>query len=126
MHKSIMQFVRSLSLVSAAYGRLVPGNVHLAALKLPGRFFSVNEATKRSRTVILDVNDPKSSLKKNKKKGEENDKLIKLYKKDIKQSPLRMKFLVRLVRRTTVLDALAQMKFSPKHRTDVIEQLLQV
>lgn len=120
-----MRLARSLSLILPGYGQCLRNNLRLSDFRLPGRSFSVNEVTKRSRTVILDVNDANTGLAKN-KKVEENGKLIKLYKKGIKQSPLRMKFLVRLVRRTSVLDALAQMKFSPKHRTDVIQELLEV
>jgi hypothetical protein len=53
-------------------------------------------------------------------------KIITVTKKNMSQSPLRMKFLVRLVRDTWLPDALAQMKFSPKHRAVDIGQMLNV
>eukprot|EP00388_Colpodella_angusta_P030590 GDKK01019929.1.p1 GENE.GDKK01019929.1~~GDKK01019929.1.p1 ORF type:complete len:182 (+),score=38.53 GDKK01019929.1:37-582(+) len=37
-------------------------------------------------------------------------------KSSVKQSPIRMKFLAMLIRDTWVPDALAQLKFSPKHK----------
>ena len=46
--------------------------------------------------------------------------------KDIPQSPLKMKFLVSLVRKAWVPDALAQLKFSPKHRAIDIKKLILV
>jgi hypothetical protein len=47
-------------------------------------------------------------------------------KSEIKQSPLRMKFLVMLIRDRWVPDALAQMKFSPKHRCADVAQIINV
>lgn len=47
-------------------------------------------------------------------------------KKNLKQSPLRMKFLVMLIRDRWVPDALAQMKFSPKHRAADVAQIINV
>ncbi len=53
-------------------------------------------------------------------------KVILLTKKHIKQSPLKMKFLVRLVRNAWIPDAVAQMKFSPKHRAEDIARIINV
>lgn len=44
------------------------------------------------------------------------DSLVEIKKKNIPQSPLKMKFLVKLIRGAWVPDALAQLKFTPKHR----------
>jgi hypothetical protein len=52
--------------------------------------------------------------------------VIQTTKKDIAQSPLKMRFLVMLVRDCWMPDALAQMKFSPKHRSTEITQMLKV
>lgn len=53
-------------------------------------------------------------------------KVILLTKKHVSQSPLKMKFLVRLVRGAWIPDAVAQMKFSPKHRAEDIGRMLNV
>ena len=53
-------------------------------------------------------------------------KIVIARKKDIPQSPLKMKFLVSLVRKAWVPDALAQLKFSPKHRAIDIKKLIMV
>lgn len=53
-------------------------------------------------------------------------KLIMVKKDDVPHSPLKMKFLVRLVRDAWMPDALAQMKFSPKHRAQDIGKMLKV
>ena len=45
-------------------------------------------------------------------------------KREIKQSPWKMKFLVSLVRNTWVPDALAQLKFSPKHRCEDVARIV--
>mmetsp|Transcript_21994 Transcript_21994/g.31598 ORF Transcript_21994/g.31598 Transcript_21994/m.31598 type:complete len:175 (+) Transcript_21994:7-531(+) len=45
-------------------------------------------------------------------------------KSNIKQSPLKIKFLVSLIRNAWVPDALAQLKFSPKHRAVDISRLV--
>ena len=42
--------------------------------------------------------------------------IIEAGKRNIKQSPLKIKFLVSLIRKAWVPDALAQLNFSPKHR----------
>ena len=51
-------------------------------------------------------------------------KIVIARKKDIMQSPLKMKFLVSLVRKAWVPDALAQLKFTPKHRAIDIKKLI--
>lgn len=56
----------------------------------------------------------------------EEGKVILLTKKHVPQSPLKMKFLVRLVRGSWIPDAMAQMKFSPKHRAADIAKMLNV
>lgn len=56
----------------------------------------------------------------------EEGKVILLTKKHVPQSPLKMKFLVRLVRGSWIPDAMAQMKFSPKHRATDIAKMLNV
>ena len=47
-------------------------------------------------------------------------------KSSVKQSPLRMKFLAMLIRDTWVPDALAQLKFSPKHKAADVAQMVKV
>lgn len=55
-----------------------------------------------------------------------NPKLVKANKSNIDQSPLKMKFLVSLVRDTWMPDAIAQMKFSPKHKAEDVMKILKV
>eukprot|EP01041_Mallomonas_annulata_P001036 gene1036-2029_t len=50
---------------------------------------------------------------------------IDVQKTNISQSPWKMNFLVKLVRGAWVPDALAQMKFSPKHRAEDIRKMIQ-
>ena len=69
-------------------------------------------ATKTASTSATKVLDP--------------PKIVIARKKDIRQSPLKMKFLVSLVRNAWVPDALAQLKFSPKHRAIDIKKLILV
>ncbi len=45
---------------------------------------------------------------------------------NIKQSPLKMKFLVGLIRNAWVPDAFAQLKFSPRHRAVDVAKILNV
>jgi hypothetical protein len=52
--------------------------------------------------------------------------LVLASKRNIPQSPLRMKFLVMLIRGCWIPDAVAQMKFSPKHRAVDVGKILQV
>ena len=52
--------------------------------------------------------------------------IVEVNKKNIKQSPMKIGFLVKLINRSWVPDALAQLKFSPKHRAVDISQLLRV
>jgi hypothetical protein len=47
-------------------------------------------------------------------------------KSNLKQSPLRMKFLAMLIRKLWLPDALAQLKFSPKHRAVDLSKILKV
>jgi large subunit ribosomal protein L22 len=60
------------------------------------------------------------------KKYQENSKLFiaEACKTNLHQSPLKMKFLVKLINRSWVPDALAQLKFSPKHRAVDVEKVL--
>jgi len=51
---------------------------------------------------------------------------VHVSKRNIPQSPLRMKFLVMLIRGCWVPDALAQLKFSPKHRAVDVGVMVQV
>ena len=50
--------------------------------------------------------------------------IIEAGKRNIKQSPLKIKFLVSLIRKAWVPDALAQLKFSPKHRAVDIAKIV--
>ena len=52
--------------------------------------------------------------------------LVLAKKRNIPQSPLRMKFLVMLIRGCWVPDAVAQLKFSPKHRAVDVGKILNV
>lgn len=47
-------------------------------------------------------------------------------KKNLPQSPLKMKWLVTLIRNAWVPDALAQLKFSPKHRAVDVAKIVRV
>jgi hypothetical protein len=55
-----------------------------------------------------------------------NEKLVVAKKTNIGQSPLKMKFLLRLVRGEWMPEALAQMKFSPKHKAEDVAKILRV
>jgi len=50
--------------------------------------------------------------------------VIEASKKDIPQSPWKMNFLVKLLRGAWVPDALAQLKFSPKHRAADVSKIV--
>lgn len=54
------------------------------------------------------------------------DKVIVARKSNINQSPLKIKFLVSLIRDAWMPDALAQMKFSPKPRAQDVAKILKV
>ena len=47
-------------------------------------------------------------------------------KSNVKHSPLRMKFLAMLIRDTWLPDALAQLKFSPKHKAVDLAKMVKV
>lgn len=47
-------------------------------------------------------------------------------KSDVKHSPIRMKFLAMLIRDTWLPDALAQLKFSPKHKAVDLAKMVKV
>ena len=53
-------------------------------------------------------------------------KIAEARKSNLPQSPLKMKFLVSLIRNGWVPDALAQLKFSPKHRAVDVAKILRV
>eukprot|EP01038_Epipyxis_sp_PR26KG_P011118 gene11118-14922_t len=57
-------------------------------------------------------------------KSNQAPQVFQAKQKNIKQSPLKMKFLVSLIRNCWVPDALAQLKFSPKHRAVDITKML--
>lgn len=80
-------------------------------------------ATKPIKPSIVEKNIGQNVID---KAASEEGKVILLTKKHVKQSPLKMKFLVRLVRGSWVPDAVAQMKFSPKHRAQDIGRILNV
>ena len=84
------------------------------------RFFT--QATSKPITPEI-IDKSKSNVA---KKAVEEGKVILLTKKHLPQSPLKMKFLVRLVRGAWIPDAVAQMKFSPKHRAVDIGRMLNV
>jgi hypothetical protein len=52
--------------------------------------------------------------------------LVETNKKDIPQSPFRMRFLAKLVREKWVPEALAQLKFSPKHKAVDVTKIIKV
>lgn len=62
----------------------------------------------------------------NKPKVDPNEKFVIVKKANLRQSPLKMRFLVMLVRRKWMPDALAQLKFSPKHRAPDVAKVLRV
>ncbi len=53
-------------------------------------------------------------------------KVVVANKRNIGQSPFRMRFLARLVRNAWVPDALAQLKFSPKHKAEDVAKIIKV
>jgi hypothetical protein len=53
-------------------------------------------------------------------------KVVVANKRNIGQSPFRMRFLAKLVRNAWVPDALAQMKFSPKHKAEDVAKIIKV
>ena len=74
-----------------------------------------------SRSLSTQVNEVLKSAP-----AAKEEKIVMAKKTNIAQSPLRMKFLARLVRDTWVPDAMAQMKFSPKHRAEDILKIIKV
>ena len=58
------------------------------------------------------------------KKAGSNNLIIAASKENIPQSPWKMNFLVKLVRGAWVPDALAQLKFSPKHRAADVSKIV--
>lgn len=52
--------------------------------------------------------------------------IVEVKKKNLKQSPMKIGFLVKLINRSWVPDALAQLLFSPKHRAVDIAKLVKV
>lgn len=63
---------------------------------------------------------------KNAARAVEPSTLVEVKKSNLKQSPLRMKFLAMLIRDTWVPDALAQLKFSPKHKAVDLAKMVNV
>jgi hypothetical protein len=51
---------------------------------------------------------------------------MKVFKRDVTQSPKKVRFLLKLVRGAWVPDALAQMKFTPKHKAVEVSALIRV
>jgi hypothetical protein len=56
----------------------------------------------------------------------ESTTLVEVKKSNLKQSPLKMQFLAMLVRDTWLPDALAQLKFSPKHKAVDLAKMVKV
>lgn len=56
----------------------------------------------------------------------ESATLVQVKKSNIKHSPLKMKFLAMLIRDTWLPDALAQLKFSPKHKAVDLAKMVKV
>ena len=52
--------------------------------------------------------------------------IVEVKKSNIKQSPLKMKFLAMLIRGCWLPDALAQLKFSPKHKAVDLAKMVKV
>lgn len=77
---------------------------------------------KFSTNIPLNTNPIKNNILKN----DSTSTIVEVRKSNIKQSPLRMKFLVMLIRDSWVPDALAQLKFSPKHKAVDIRKMVQV
>ena len=61
-----------------------------------------------------------------KSKSNNNPVIIEAAQKNISQSPWKMRFLVTLARGKWLPEALAQMKFSPKRRSDDISKILNI
>jgi ribosomal protein L22 len=59
-------------------------------------------------------------------KAAESTTLVEVKKSNLKQSPLKMQFLAMLVRDTWLPDALAQLKFSPKHKAVDLAKMVKV
>ena len=79
--------------------------------------------SKQSRICLSTV-----KVSKREKKQQENTSLLiaEAKKSNIAQSPLKIKFLVKLINHSWVPDALAQLKFSPKHRAVDVEKIVRV
>ncbi len=75
------------------------------------------------RTLSTTVNSPTNHATGKQKPNQAV--LIHSAKKNVPQSPWKMNFLVKLVRGRWLPDALAQMKFSPKHRSEDVAKILQ-
>lgn len=56
----------------------------------------------------------------------ENATEVIVKKSNVKHSPIRMKFLAMLIRDTWLPDALAQLKFSPKHKAVDLAKMVKV
>lgn len=56
----------------------------------------------------------------------QEDSEVWVRQRNLKQSPLKMKFLVMLIRKAWIPDALAQLKFSPKHRATDLSAMIKV
>jgi ribosomal protein L22 len=87
------------------------------------KFISSNFSVLKGSNVFrqLSTKAPKKSAYVN-----SDTTVVMARKSDIKQSPLKMKFLVNLVRGRWVPDALAQLKFSPKHRAVDVAKVVNV
>ena len=53
-----------------------------------------------------------------------DEPIVSAGKREISQSPWKMNFLVKLIRNTWVPDAIAQLKFSPKHRARDVSKVV--
>jgi hypothetical protein len=88
-------------------------------LKLVTSTLSIVKCTSGFRQ--LSIKAPKKSLYVN-----SDTTVVMAKKQNLKQSPLKMKFLVGLIRGRWVPDALAQLKFSPKHRCVDVAKIVNV
>lgn len=78
------------------------------------------------RLQTLNVRQMSTPAKKLSRYVNSETTVVTAAKKGVKQSPLKMKFLVGLIRNRWVPDALAQLKFSAKHRAIDVAKIVNV
>lgn len=91
-------------------------------------FTRVNNSMNKLMNVrnYIDITKTQTPKKAPKKYILEAEKIVISQQANIPQSPLKMKFLVMLARNAWVPDAMAQLRFSPKHRAVDVGKIIKV